>query len=298
MSTKKQQPEPLNREIIHYYAQGREAARLEVGIGPLESTRIKELIGRFIPGPPAVIVDVGGGPGIYACWLAKRGYEVHLVDAVALHVEQAEQASLRQPEASLASCRLGDARRLDYADAFADGVLLLGPLYHLAEHADRMAALEECRRIPRPGGVLLAVGISRFASLHVGLVRWWIDDPDFQAMVRSELADGRHNPPANWPGLFTTAYFHHPDELKQEISLAGFEHGATLAVQGAGWLVPDFEARWNEPTQREALLMAVRWTEGEPATLGLSPHLLAVARKTAALATATTFGDEATGSRG
>ena len=282
MSTDNHQPEPLGEDIVNYYDQGKEAARLTVGIGPLELARIKELIRRFVPDAPAVIVDVGGGPGTYACWLAKIGYEVHLVDAMTLHVEQARRASLRQPNAPLASCRLGDARRLDYADAIADGVLLHGPLYHLTEQADRLAALKECWRILRPGGVLLAVGISRFASLHVGLVRWWIDDPQFQAMVRSELADGRHNPPPSWPGLFTTAYFHHPDELKKEISSAGFEYEATFAVQGAGWLVPNFEEHWKEPSQREALLAAVRWTEGEPTTLGVSPHLMAVARKASA----------------
>ena len=285
MSTDKYNREPLSVDVVEYYNQGNEVTRLTAGIGPLEHARIKELIQRFMPQAPAVIVDVGGGPGIYACWLARMGYEVHLVDAVALHVEQAQQASLRQPDVPLASCRLGDARQLEFGDAIADGVLLQGPLYHLTKQPDRVAALKECWRILRPGGVLLAVGISRFASLHVGLDRWWMDDAEFQAMVRSELADGRHDPPANWPGLFTRAYFHHPNELKQEISLAGFEHQATLAVQGPGWLVPDFEKRWKEPSQREALLMAVRWVEDEPTLLGVSPHLMAVANKVAALGT-------------
>ena len=126
----------------------------------------------------------------------------------------------------------------------------------------------------------MAVGISRFASLHVGLVRWWFDDPDFRAMVSSELVDGRHLPPEAWPGLFATAYFHHPDELKQEITLAGFEHLTTLAVEGAGWLVPELEGRWQAPDQREALQAAVRWTESEQTVMGISPHIMVVARKT------------------
>jgi 2-polyprenyl-3-methyl-5-hydroxy-6-metoxy-1,4-benzoquinol methylase len=32
---------------------------------------------------------VGGGAGVYALPLAKQGYEVHLIDAVDLHFEQA-----------------------------------------------------------------------------------------------------------------------------------------------------------------------------------------------------------------
>lgn len=219
----------LGEEILRYYQQGKAAARLKTGIGPLEHERTRELIGRFLPEPPQVVVDVGGGPGVYACWLARQGYEVHLIDAVPLHVEQARQASDAQPGTPLASCRVGDARSVQLPDNFADATLLYGPLYHLVEKPDRMRALQECQRVLRPGGLLMAVGISRFASLHVGLARSWIDDDDFQAMVKSELTDGKHYPPPSWPTLFTTAYFHHPDELAAEVEEAGFERLATLA---------------------------------------------------------------------
>jgi hypothetical protein len=58
-----------------------------------------ELLGRLLPPPPAQLLDVGGGPGTYAAALARRGYRVHLVDPVQLHVEQARQAAAatRQP---------------------------------------------------------------------------------------------------------------------------------------------------------------------------------------------------------
>ena len=54
-----------------------------------------ELLDRLLPGPPARLLDVGGGPGTYAAPLARRGYRVHLVDPVPLHVEQARQAAGR-----------------------------------------------------------------------------------------------------------------------------------------------------------------------------------------------------------
>ncbi len=52
-----------------------------------------ELLDRLLPRPPAQVLDVGGGPGTYAAPLARRGYRVHLVDPVPLHVEQARQAA-------------------------------------------------------------------------------------------------------------------------------------------------------------------------------------------------------------
>jgi hypothetical protein len=98
-------------------------------------------------------------------------------------------------------------------------------------------------------------------------------------MCQRELADGQHVPPPGWPGLFTTAYFHHPGELKDEMEAAGLIHEETLAVQGPGWLVPEFEERWQDAGQREVLLTVIGWMEREPVALGTSPHLMAVARK-------------------
>jgi len=43
-------------------------------------------------------------------------------------------------------------------------VLMLGPLYHLTEPADRHQALREAHRVLGPGGLLAAAAISRVAS--------------------------------------------------------------------------------------------------------------------------------------
>ena len=266
-------------EIIDYYAGGRELDRLARGIGPLELARTKELVARYFPEPPAVVFDIGGGPGAYSCWLAQQGYEVHLVDAMPLHIEQAREASAAQPDAPVATLEVGDARALDWPDACADGVLLHGPLYHLTERAERLAAIRESMRILQPGGVLLAIGITSHASTLVGLVNWWVHDADYFEMCRRELAEGLHVQPPNWPSLFTTAYFHRPGELEAELEEAGLLHEVTLAVQGPGWLVPDFEEKWQDEAQRETILRVIRLMEADAGALGMSPHLMAVARK-------------------
>jgi hypothetical protein len=51
-----------------------------------------ELPGRLLAGPPARLLNTDGGPGTYAAPLASRGYRVHLVDPLPLHVEQARHA--------------------------------------------------------------------------------------------------------------------------------------------------------------------------------------------------------------
>ena len=102
-------------------------------------------------------------------WLSENGYEVHLVDPVQRHVEQAREASASQLDHPLASITQGDARSLHHRDGSADTVLCMGPLYHLHIRDQRMAALGEARRVLKPGGVLVAQGINRFASLMDGV---------------------------------------------------------------------------------------------------------------------------------
>lgn len=263
-------------EIASFYSEGKEAGRLFQGLGRIEFARMQELMQRYLPPSPAVVADVGGGPGTYACWLATRGYAVHLSDPVPLHVQQAREASQKQPSRPLVSAEVGDARQLAMPDGSADAVLLHGPLYHLTEKPDRLLALAEARRVLRSDGVLLAVAITSYASTIVGLVRGWVWEPAYMGMIQEEISTGQHRCPDN-SKLFTTSFFHHPELLKSEIEAAGFRLDATLGIQGPGWMVPDLEAAWKEDAPREAILQVARLMEHEPVH---SPHMVAVARKT------------------
>jgi ubiquinone/menaquinone biosynthesis C-methylase UbiE len=268
----------LAPEIADYYARADEAARLEQGPSQLEYARTLELIERHAPGPPAVILDVGGGAGAYAIPLAERGYQVHLIDPVAGLVDEARRRS-RQAKSALAGCHVGDARRLEWSSGPVDLVLLLGPLYHLPDPADRGAALAEAFRVLRPGGLLFAAGISRFASAFDGLVRDLLRDPAFAAIVERDLATGQHRNPTERLDYFTTAYFHHPDDLRRELASAGFRVEGLYGLEGPGWMLQDFDQRWSDPRARSDLLRVARAVEAEPSLLGLSAHLLAVGKR-------------------
>ena len=140
------------REIVDFYTQTQEEDRLVSGSSLLEFERTKQLLRRFLPHPPATVMDVGGASGAYAFWLASLGYAVLLVDATPRLVDVARQRDA-QSSHRLASIAVADARRLPLDDSSIDAVLLLGPLYHLPEQADRVAALMEARRVLRPAGV-------------------------------------------------------------------------------------------------------------------------------------------------
>jgi SAM-dependent methyltransferase len=194
-------------------------------------------------------------------------------------VKQAEEASRERKSGRLASARVGDARRLDFADESADAVLMLGPLYHLTDPAERRVALEEALRVLRPGGWLFAAAISRFASLLDGLRGPVFEDEAFARIVERDLADGQHRNDTGNPLYFTTAFFHRPGELSAEVREAGFHLAGLYSVEGPGAFIPDFDRRWKDPESQERLLELLRRVEGQPAILGASPHLLAVGQK-------------------
>ncbi|GIJ47708.1 hypothetical protein Val02_45940 [Virgisporangium aliadipatigenens] len=261
----------LADEVLAYYRQLGETDRLRVrASGRLEFLRTWDLLGRLLPAPPARVLDVGGATGIYAGPLAAAGYRPHVVDPVPEHVDAA--AALPGVTAAL-----GDARALPEPDGSADAVLLLGPLYHLLERADRGTAWREAARVVRPGGVVLAATISRFASAFDGFARDFYAEPGYAAVVDGALRTGAHRPVAN--AWFTTAYFHHPDEPPAEAAEAGLEPAGRYAIEGPGWHLPRLEAILDDPRRRGQLMDFLRRVESEPSLLGATSHLLTAARR-------------------
>lgn len=266
----------LPSEIVEYYERGEERDRLSAGSGLVEFLRTQRVLRRTMPQPPAVVLDVGGAAGVHAAWLARDGYTVRLFDPVPLHLEQARAASAAQPDQPF-SVEMADARALPAADGSADVVLLLGPLYHLVEREERIAALTEAARVLRPGGVLAAAAIGRFGDWFYGILAELLDDPDFRQMAATSARTGRHRSvQGQW---FTTAYFHLPGELRDECREAGFVVQELVALEGVAPLLADRHERLADPHRRDMLLAAIEFIESEESVLGVSPHLLAIARK-------------------
>lgn len=260
-------------EVIEHYESGAERTRLD-GWGRLEFLRNLELLGRYLPISPALIADIGGGPGTYALPLSEAGHTVHLIDPAELHIEQA--TALRP---ALASVQRGEAQALPWADSSFDCALLFGPLYHLTDHRERSRALEEVARILVPGGLLLAMAISRFASVRDGIDRRFLADPGFREMLGRELSDGQHRNPEGHPWGFTSAYFHRPEEFEEEIREAGFLVDVLVAVEGPAGRLGNLDWWFATEERLAALLEVTRRVESERSLLGVSPQILAVCRK-------------------
>ena len=266
----------MDRNVVRYYEEiEHESDRLDKGTARLEGERTREILQQHLPAPPARILDAGGGPGAYAFWLAEQSYEVHLLDAVPRHIEQAKE---RDKDGILKSAAVGDARNLDFETDSMDAVLLMGPLYHLPERPDRIAALEESLRVLKPEGVLICAVISRFASLLDGMKQGYLFNPEFAKIVLKDLNEGRHENPDMDPRYFTTACFHRPEEFEVEITDAGFDLVKTIGLEGPAWLLGNFDELWADETKRDDLLTFLKLVETEPSLIGVSAHILTVAK--------------------
>jgi ubiquinone/menaquinone biosynthesis C-methylase UbiE len=256
---------PEHEDLFAYYAGQDEGQRLfRFAHNRLELLRTRELLQRQLPLPPAVVLDVGGGTGVHAAWLAGRGYRVHLVDIVPQHVRAAAERGPMTAE-------VGDARRLTQADASVNAVLLFGPLYHLVGRVERLLALVEARRVLRPGGVLLAAAIGRFMA-----VLDWAQSGGLTADVAAKLApvlsSGVHDPTLG----FTDAFFHTAAQLQQEVAEAGFADVRVVGIEGPAWTIVD--APGDDADARfDSALRCAQLTENFAEIVDASAHLMALA---------------------
>ena len=260
-------------ELQAHYSQGREWVRLDDPKGVVEFERTKEILHRRLPAAPAVIADIGGGPGRYALWLAELGYAVERRDLMRLHVEQLHRSS-----GSMVHAEVGDARDLNLPDSSVDAVVLLGPLYHLRKRTHRIQALREASRVVRPGGPVFAAVISRWAPRLDGVVaeRLYESYPEVLALLRDVELTG-NLPPVTPDGF--SGYTHRPAELMEEIAEAELALEDLVGVEGMPLAASDMQSRLGDPAAWQVVLDTARAIERVPELLGLSPHLIASARR-------------------
>jgi ubiquinone/menaquinone biosynthesis C-methylase UbiE len=217
----------------HYTERNDEASRLGSTIkGQLELARVQDLLGRYLPPPPATVADIGGGPGVHASWLKDRGYDVELLDPVERHVDQAAAGGI--------SAVLGDARALPWDDEEFDAAFLAGPMYHLPEATERRLALREAVRVTKLGGFVAVIAINRAANLIGSTLANTLIER--QGVVTEILRDGFS--PRNDRMAHTT--YHTVAQLRSELSHVGLRGVTIHGLTGpGGWLTVLIDAHYN-----------------------------------------------------
>jgi S-adenosylmethionine-dependent methyltransferase len=265
-------------EVRNFYSKCVEDEWSRLERHPLEFELTRRHIEPFLK-PGSDILDLGGGPGRYAFHYAALGYAVTLVDLVPANVDFA-RARQEATGVRLRDCRAGDARALPFlAAASFDVVLCMGPMYHLAEEGDRAAAIAECVRVVRPGGVLVFTYITRMAQCLCILKYWPEQAVSWGKALRHGLATGRND--AGFDTGFTEACFMDPREVRPELERAGLEVVKVAGGEGFGCLREDSlkELRERDAEAYRVWMDLAFETSEDPSILGANEHVVAIARK-------------------
>ena len=222
------------------------------------------------------VLEVGAATGRYSLELARRGYSVTAVDLSGELVKRARRRIVDAGMEAQVQCVVADARDLSGVPGSAfDAVLLMGPLYHLVEAADRRAALEQAHDRLRPGGVFISSLLSRYGVLSDLIKRSpeWIENQD---EVRSVLTSGSR--PDGAPRGGFRGYLARVAEIVPLHEDAGFE---TVAVDGLEPVIAADDESFNrlEGKRRQLWLDLLQEVGSEPSILGASRHMLYIGRK-------------------
>lgn len=134
--------------IEKHYNKHPEDQRLLRRHGIVEFETTMHHLHRFLQ-PGQFVLDIGAGTGRYTSALMAEGYQVKAVELVRRNIEVFLK---REPSADVVQ---GDARNMTFLpSATADGTLLLGPLYHLLGDEEKLKALNEAKRVTKPGGLI------------------------------------------------------------------------------------------------------------------------------------------------
>ncbi|WP_234859495.1 class I SAM-dependent methyltransferase [Aquimarina aquimarini] len=267
----------ISSNIEAFYNKASEETRLDKGMGVFEFERIKSLIERYISSSSVTILDIGGGTGKYSEWLAKKGHQVHLVEPVSKHIKIAKNRANKLKNKF--SVHLGESRKLEFSNNFADLIILHGPLYHLQKKEDREVTISEAKRVLKNNGIILGFAINYTASTLVGLLNGLIHKKTFFEMCKEELTTGIHNPPDDFPWLLAEAYYHKPAQLKDEFIKQELTYLTTYAVEGMAWLDKNYFANMLNDKKKKTLLELTQVTENDSYLLPFSPHIMIAVKK-------------------
>jgi len=224
-----------------------------------------------------LVLDAGGGPGRYTVELAKRGYDMVLMDLTPANLEfaqrQIKRAGLKDRVKDIAEGSIVDLSR--FKDCTFDAVMCTGgPLSHVLDVYDRKKAIGDLVRVVKPGAPVFVSVMGRLNVLIIELIlaQYEIDLPHFISMRDTGDYGGGYG--------FTACHFFLPEELKDAfdghpveiLEMAGLEGISSRHWKKLNQLARD-EKRWR-------IWMETHFqTCTHPSVVGMSAHMMIVCRK-------------------
>jgi ubiquinone/menaquinone biosynthesis C-methylase UbiE len=240
---------------------------------------------RYLP-RTGLVLDAGGGPGRYTIELAKRDYEVVLLDlspeCLAIARKEIMKAGVGDKVKEIVEASVTDLSR--FGDESFDAVLCLSPLSHLLEKSERECAADELVRVARKNAPLFVSAFNLYGAFRV-VLGWHpedLTDPSHEELFtrgihRAHYKDVKE---ARRSASETDVYFFHPDELRGLFEARGVETLSVATCQGLSSHMQEATNRLYEDKEKWNKWMEIMFrTCTDPCLIGLGNHLLYVGRK-------------------
>lgn len=188
------------------------------GIVEFETTMFH--LGRFLK-PGSFVLDIGAGTGRYSSALMAEGYKVKAVELVRRNIDVFLK---REPTADVVQ---GDARNMPFlSDATADITLLLGPLYHLVGDDEKLKALNEAKRVTKPGGLIFVA----YLMNEYSILSYCFDEDRIGGLLERGAVDSNFHIQADADELYDYVRIEDIDRLNKG---AGLERHTIFSPDGA-----------------------------------------------------------------
>ena len=213
--------------------------------------------------PGAKILDVGAGTGEYSLHFARKGYHVSALELADANIAAFRAKMSDEDSVDLAQGNALDLSRYD-SDSF-DVVLLLGPLYHLHEEADRLRCIAEAKRVCKPEGKIF------FAFISNDIVILTMQQCQDDYLIHGDY-DKDTFQLDDFPFVFHTV-----DRCRDILDMAGVHIFHAVASDGVSELLQDMVNSLDDASYRQYLRYHFHICE-KPEMLGMSNHLLFIGR--------------------
>lgn len=208
--------------IEKYYNKFNEDKRLNSRHGIVEYTVASKYIQKYISGRRGLnILDIGAGTGRYSIPLANQGHNVVAVELVKHNLNVIKQ------KCTNVKALLGDAKNLKkFADNLFDITLVFGPMYHLFNLQDQVAALSEAKRVTKVGGIILVMYISNeYAVIKHGFM-----DQNILNSIKENTIDGDFKVNHNESNLY---YYCRVSDINNLNNICKLKRVQLIGVDGA-----------------------------------------------------------------
>jgi len=225
------------------------------------------------------ILDAGGGPGRYTIYLANKGHKVTLIDISQKELNLA-RIKISEHDARQNVELISQANILDLSlfpnHKFTGTIALGGVLSHFIGKQDREKAIFELSRVTIPNGFIFISVMNRFGEISNTLLNF----PGSADLIDQFLLDGNHRRPTT--GECTGTHFYTPNELVDLIQQSGLTLESIVSIQNIASPLRNYVNSLTEEQFQQWLKVFIRLSQ-EPSLLGISSHLLVIARNTKTL---------------